>query len=87
MNCPTGTEDPELPAKIDLPKNQKRPPTLHGFVNYYRNHIPRLSEKIAPFHKLIKAEKPIKITNEIMHTFTNINKSLGNPCPTDNKNS
>ena len=66
--------------KLTFPKTQKGLQRYIGFVNYYRNYIPRLSEKIAPFHELIKAEKPIKITNEIMNSFTNINKSLDNAC-------
>ena len=77
---PTRPEAPELPAKTDFPKDQKGLQRYTGFVNYYRNYIPRLSEKIAPFHELIKTEKPIKITNEIMDCFTNINKSLDNAC-------
>ena len=30
------------------------------------------------FHELVKADKPIKITNEIIETFENINKALDN---------
>ena len=66
--------------KLNFPKTKKGLQRYIGFVNYYRNYIPRLSEKIAPFHELIKAEKPITITNEIMNSFTNINKSLDNAC-------
>ena len=66
--------------KLTFPKTKKGLKRYIGFVNYYRNYIPRLSEKIAPFHDLIKAEKPIKITNEILDSFTSINKSLDNAC-------
>ena len=66
--------------KLTFPKTKKGLQRYIGFVNYYRNYIPRLSEKIAPFHDLIKAEKPIKITNEIMNSFSSINKSLDNAC-------
>ena len=65
---------------LTFPKTKKGLQRYIGFVNCYRNYISRLSEKIAPFHDLIKAEKPIKITNEIMSSFTNINKSLDNAC-------
>ena len=66
--------------KLSFPKTKKGLQRYIGFVNYYRNYIPRLSEKIAPFHELVKADKPIKITNEIMQTFENINKALDNAC-------
>ena len=66
--------------KLSFPKTKKGLQRYIGFVNYYRNYIPRLSEKIAPFHELVKTDKPIKITNEIMQTFENINKALDNAC-------
>ena len=66
--------------KLTFPKTKKGLQCYIGFVNYYRNCNPRLSEKIAPFHDLVKAGKPIKITNEIMNSFTSINKSLDNAC-------
>ena len=79
-HCPATSQDQKLPTKTVVPENQKGPTEIHRFVNYYRNYIPRLSEKIAPFHELVKADKPIKITNEIMQTFENINKALDNAC-------
>ena len=66
--------------KLIFPKTKKGLQRYIVFGNYYWNYIPRLSEKIAPFHELIKTEKPIKITNEIMDSFNNINKSLDNAC-------
>ena len=66
--------------KLSFPKTKKGLQRYIGFVNYYRNYIPRLSEKIAPFHELVKADKPIKVTNEIMQTFENINKALDSAC-------
>ena len=66
--------------KLTFPKTKKSLQRHIGFVNYYRNYIPRLSEKMAPFHELIKAEKPIKITNQIMNSFNNINKPSDNLC-------
>ena len=66
--------------KLSFPKTKKGLQRYIGFVNYYRNYIPRLSEKIAPFHELVKADKPIKITNEIMQTFEIINTALDKAC-------
>ena len=64
--------------KLSFPKTKKGLQRYIGFVNYNPNYIPRLSEKIAPFHELVKADKPIKITNEIMQTFENM--ELDNAC-------
>ena len=47
-----------------------------GFVNCYRNFIPRLAEKFNPFYKLLKAEVPINITSELKETFNSVNKAL-----------
>ena len=66
--------------KLTFPKTKEGLQRYIGFVNYYRNYIPRLSEKIAPFHDLNKPEKPIKSKNEIMNSFTSFNKSLDNGC-------
>ena len=66
--------------KLSFPKTKKDLQRYIGFVNFYRNYIPRLSEKIAPFHELVTADKPIKITHEIIATFEHINKALDNAC-------
>ena len=49
---------------LKFPRTKKGLQRYIGFVNYYRNYIPRLSEKIAPFHELIKSDKPAKINQE-----------------------
>ena len=51
-----------------------------GFVNYYRNYIPRRAEKLNPFYKLLKTEVPINITSELKETFDSVNKALSNAC-------
>ena len=50
------------------------------FVNYYRNNIPRLAEKLNPFYKLLKAEVPITITSELKESFDSKNKALSDAC-------
>ena len=47
--------------KLNFPKSKKALQRYLGFVNYYRNYIPRLSEKVAPFHDLLKTDKPMKV--------------------------
>ena len=45
-------------------------------MNYYRNYIPRMAEKLHPFYKLLKTEVPITITSELKETFDSVNKAL-----------
>ena len=64
--------------KLSFPKTKKGLQMYIGFVNYCRNEIPRLFfEKIAPFHELIKVNKPIKIDNDIINAFNSIKQSTG----------
>ena len=49
-------------AKLRFPKSKKALQRYLGFVNYYRNYIPRMAEKLHPFYKLLKTEVPINIT-------------------------
>ena len=65
---------------LKFPRTKKGLQRYIGFVNYYRNYIPRLSAKIAPFHELIKSDKPAKIDQELISNFEAINKSLDNAC-------
>ena len=54
-----------------------------GFLNYYRNYIPRLAERLIPFFKLLKttdAKAKIPITPDIMKEFTEMNVALDRRC-------
>ena len=51
--------------KLRFPKPKKALQRYLGFVNYYRNYIPRMAEKLTPFYKLLKTEVPINITSEL----------------------
>ena len=51
-----------------------------GFVNYYRIYIPRMTEKLNPFCKLLKAEAPINITSELKEAFDSVKKTLSDAC-------
>ena len=66
--------------KLRFPKSKKALQRYLGFVNYYRNYIPRMSEKPNPFYKLLKAEVPINITSELKETFDSVNKALSDAC-------
>ena len=50
--------------RLRFPKSKKALQRYLSFVNYYRNYIPRMAEKLNPFHVLLKTEVPTKITSE-----------------------
>ena len=66
--------------KLRFLKSKKALQRYLEFVNYYRNYIPRMTEKLNPFYKLLKAEVPINITSELKETFDSVNKALSDAC-------
>ena len=66
--------------KLRFPKSKKALQRSLGFVNYYKNYIPRMAEKLNPFYKLLKTEVPINITSELKETFNSVNKALSDTC-------
>ena len=67
-------------AKLRFPKSKKALQRYLGFVNYYRNYIPRMAEKLHPFYKLLKTEVPINITSQLKETFDSVNTALSDAC-------
>ena len=66
--------------KLIFPKSKMALQRYLGFVNYYRNYIPRMAEKLNPFYKLLKTEVPINITSELKETFDSVNNALSDAC-------
>ena len=66
--------------ELRFPKSKKALQRYLGFVNYYRNYILRMAEKLNPFYKLLKTEVPIYITSELKETFDSVNKALSDAC-------
>ena len=66
--------------KLRFPKSKKALQRYLGFVNYYRNYIPRMADKLNPFYKLLKAEVAIIITSELKETSYSVNKALNDAC-------
>ena len=66
--------------KLRFPKSKKDLQRYLGFVNYYRNYIPRMAEKLNPFYKLLKEEVPINITSDLKEAFDSVNKALSDAC-------
>ena len=67
-------------ANVRFPKSEKQVQRYIGFVNYYRNYIPRLSEKLLGIYELLKADKQIKITEELLDHYKAINAALSQAC-------
>ena len=66
--------------KLMFLKSRKALQRYLGFVNYYRNFIPRMAEKLNPFYKHLKTKIPINITSELKETFDSVNKALSDAC-------
>ena len=66
--------------KTKFPKSKKALQRYLGFLNYYRNYIPRLSEKLTPFFKLLKNETKVMVTPDLLEQFIEINKVLDRCC-------
>ena len=67
-------------SKVRLPKSKKQVQKYIGFVNYYRNYIPRLSEKLIGMYELLKADSKIRISEELVDNFKEIKASLAEAC-------
>ena len=67
-------------SKVRFPKSKKQVQKYIGFVNYYRNYIPRLSEKLIGMYELLKEDSKIRISEELVDNFEEINASLAEAC-------
>ena len=54
--------------KLGFPKSKKGLQGYLWFVNYY-NYIPKMSEKLNPFYKPLKADVPSNITSQLKETL------------------
>ena len=69
--------------KVKFPRSIKALQRYIGSLNYYRNYIPRLAERLTPFFQLLKttdANTKILITPDIMKEFREINEALDRCC-------
>ena len=49
-------------SKIKMPRTVKQVKRLIGFVQFFRNYMPSLGEKLIPFYKLLKKQIDFEIT-------------------------
>ena len=59
--------------KTKFPKSKKALQRYLGFLNYHRNYNPRLSERLAPFYKIMKSDKKVLVLKEFS---SNLKKSI-----------
>ena len=64
----------------DFLKSKKALQRYIGFLNYYRNYIPRLSERLSPFFKLLKETSKFYVPTNLVEDFINLNKLLEISC-------
>ena len=80
---PSKTKDCQIPQKVRFPRPKKAFQRFIGFLNYDRNYIPRLAERLTPFFQLLKkTDAKTKIPNilDIMKEFGEINEALDRCC-------
>ena len=66
--------------KIKFPKSKKALKRYLGFLNYYRNYVPRLSERLAPFYKILKSDEKVLVSEVLVQQIEEINKAFDNCC-------
>ena len=69
-----------LEKKTKFPKSKKALQRYLGLFNYHRNYIPRLSEKLTSFFKLLTKDEKVMVTPDLLDKFSEINKALDRCC-------
>ena len=75
-NCPQDHKIRKFLANVRFPKSKKQIQRYIDFVNYYRNYISRLSEKLHGFYDLLKADNQMKLTGDLLDNYKAINAAL-----------
>ena len=70
----------QILQKLKFPISKKALQRNIGFLIYYRNYIPRLSEKFSPFFKLLKESSQFCIPNAVLDNFNEIKQHLEKSC-------
>ena len=66
--------------QTNFPKSKKALQRYLGFLNYYRNYVPRLPERLAPFYKMLKSDEKVLVSKELVQQFEKINRALDKCC-------
>ena len=66
--------------KTKFPKSKKALQRYVGFLNYYRKNVPRLSERLGPFYKMLKSDEKVLVSNELVRQFEEMSKAFDKCC-------
>ena len=67
---------------LKMPKNLKQTQRFVGFINFYKDFIPKLSEKLLPFYRLLKNDVELLTTDELTEAFDKLIEDLKQACNT-----
>ena len=66
--------------KTKFPRSKIALQRYLGFLNYYRTYVPRLSERLAAFYKMLKSDEKVFVSEELVQQFEEINRVLDKCC-------
>ena len=76
----TSGKSQTVSSEIQIPEVHKALQRYIGFLNYYRNYIPCLSEMLSFFFKLLKETSQFCIPNTALDNFKELNHQLEKSC-------
>ena len=63
-------------GQLRMPNTAKQVKRLIGFVQFFRNFIPNLGQKLLPFYKLLREENVFTITNDHHESLNTLKADL-----------
>ena len=66
--------------KTKFPNSKMDLQRYFDFLNYYRNYVPRLSERLAPFYKMLSSDEKVQVLKELVQQIEEINRALDKCC-------
>ena len=66
---PTKEKVEKFLTNLSIPSKVKQAQRIMGLINFNKDFIPKLSEKLIPFYKLLKTDAEFKITPEQPESF------------------
>ena len=73
---PESTKIEKFLGQIRMPNRVKQMKRLIGFVQFFRNFIPTLTQKLLPFYKLLRKENVFTITNDHHESLNTLKADL-----------